>query len=71
MVLPAAWMTVALLVVIGAGIHTTQAARDEGGSNDGKKTVGPKSQLPDDKLFQDPAAFCEGCYGLVHGKWIH
>lgn len=28
--------------------------------------MGPKTKLPDDKLFSDPSAFCEGCYGLVH-----
>ena len=28
---------------------------------------GPKTQLPNDKIFKDPAAFCEGCYGTVQG----
>ncbi|KAK4294127.1 hypothetical protein Pmani_033222 [Petrolisthes manimaculis] len=30
------------------------------------KPLRPKKQLPDDTLFNDPAAFCEGCYGMVH-----
>lgn len=34
------------------------------------KPMGPKKELPDDALFKDPAAFCEGCYGMVHGKWM-
>lgn len=28
--------------------------------------MGPKTLLPDDALFKDQAAFCEGCYALVH-----
>ncbi|XP_018007758.1 uncharacterized protein LOC108665510 [Hyalella azteca] len=32
---------------------------------DGQIVYGPKAEIPADKLFQDPAAFCEGCYGLV------
>lgn len=30
-----------------------------------KVEFGPKAQIPDDKLFQDQVAFCEGCYGFV------
>ncbi|KAG7169626.1 uncharacterized protein LOC121865404 [Homarus americanus] len=50
---PAAWMVAAVLVV---GQHAVG----------GVKEMGPKTQLPDDTLFKDPAAFCEGCYGMVH-----
>ncbi|XP_071527118.1 uncharacterized protein [Panulirus ornatus] len=32
----------------------------------GTKEMGPKPKLPDDTLFKDPAAFCEGCYALIH-----
>ncbi|XP_045109691.1 uncharacterized protein LOC123503756 [Portunus trituberculatus] len=28
--------------------------------------IGPKTLLPDDVLFKDQAAFCEGCYAIVH-----
>ena len=30
--------------------------------------IGPKTLFPDDALFKDQAAFCEGCYAIVHGK---
>ncbi|XP_037804527.1 uncharacterized protein LOC119598901 [Penaeus monodon] len=33
---------------------------------EGKKADGPKTKLPEDKLFSDQAAFCEGCYAVVH-----
>ncbi|CAL4125701.1 unnamed protein product [Meganyctiphanes norvegica] len=31
--------------------------------NGGK--MGPKTQVPDDSLFKDQAAFCDGCYAIV------
>ena len=39
-------------------------------NNERKSTLGPKTRLPNDKLFQDQAAFCEGCYGFTHGKYL-
>ncbi|XP_042871938.1 uncharacterized protein LOC122253179 [Penaeus japonicus] len=33
---------------------------------EGEKRTGPKTKLPEDKLFSDQAAFCEGCYAVVH-----
>ncbi|KAK3892719.1 hypothetical protein Pcinc_003510 [Petrolisthes cinctipes] len=47
------WVVLTVLVVM------TAAQKEE-------KPLGPKKQLPDDTLFNDPAAFCEGCYGMVH-----
>ena len=32
--------------------------------------MGPKNKIPDDVLFKDQAAFCEGCYALVHGRTL-
>ncbi|KAK7075107.1 hypothetical protein SK128_000398 [Halocaridina rubra] len=31
-----------------------------------EREFGPKTKIPDDNLFKDPATFCEGCYALVH-----
>lgn len=33
---------------------------------EGEKAAGPKTKVPDDKLFSDQPAFCEGCYAVVH-----
>lgn len=35
---------------------------------EGEKAAGPKTKVPDDKLFSDQPAFCEGCYAVVHGE---
>lgn len=50
--LPAAWLLTAALLGVQ---HTAKGAQN----------MGPKRELPDDTLFNDPAVFCEGCYGMV------
>ncbi|XP_064093615.1 uncharacterized protein LOC135206207 [Macrobrachium nipponense] len=47
-----------LVVVFTLSAQVIDGAKD-------KVTFGPKAQIPDDKLFQDQVAFCEGCYGFV------
>ncbi|XP_068213498.1 uncharacterized protein [Palaemon carinicauda] len=48
-----------LAVVLTISVPAIESAKN-------KATFGPKTQLPDDKLFSDQVAFCEGCYGFVH-----
>ncbi|XP_050732942.1 uncharacterized protein LOC127006727 [Eriocheir sinensis] len=48
------WVRVAMVLL--AGLIASCSALE----------MGPKKEIPDDALFQDRAAFCEGCYAMVH-----